>query len=272
MAVYAIGDVQGCYDALRRLLDRLDFDDQADTLWFAGDIVSRGPRSLKTLRFIRGLGDAAVTVLGNHDVNLIDCALTGREPRASDRLAPILNARDGEELVDWLADRPFAHFDKARKAVLVHAGVPPGWTRRQLKDRAGKLQRHWRAELIGSLHKPPPLTWDKSLGRTRKLRFSMSALTRMRYCDSEGTLRYDAKGHPAQYDHSVRPWFEFLHNDWQGHQVYFGHWSTLGDADHRQVTSLDTGCVWGRQLTAVKVPRKPRNVIEYECVSCAKRR
>lgn len=272
MAVFAIGDVQGCYDALHRLLDKLKFDERRDTLWFCGDIVSRGPSSLKTLRFIRQLGDAAVTVLGNHDVNLIHLAHTGATPRPNDRLSPILGAYDRDELIDWLERRPFVHIDRQRRAALVHAGVPPGWTLNQLRVRAGKLHRQWRRELLGEVRYPPPLVWRDNLDRRSKLRYTLSALTRMRFCGDEGELRFDAKGHPDDYDGGVHPWFDFLHPDWHDKQIYFGHWSTLGDVHDRDVVSLDTGCVWGRSLTAVKIPRKPRNLIEYECVSCAKRR
>ena len=270
MTIYAIGDVQGCYDPLRRLLDKLDFDERRDTLWFCGDIVSRGPRSLKTLRFIHGLGDAAVTVLGNHDVNLINLYWTGRAPRRADNLTQILRAADAEELIEWLAARPFTHFDSERRAALVHAGVPPGWTPQQLMRRAAKLKQFWQRELLDTLHVPPPTRWSASLGRRKKLRYTLAALTRMRFCDDDGTLRFDAKGHPRLYQGEVLPWFDFLHDAWRGYQVYFGHWSTLGDANDRDVISLDTGCVWGRQLTAVRVPKKVRNVIDYECVSCRK--
>lgn len=272
MTIYAIGDVQGCYDPLRRLLDKIDFDDKRDTLWFAGDLVSRGPRSLKTLRFVRGLGDAAVTVLGNHDVNLIDLARSKRLPRPADNLTQVLNADDADELIDWLTAQPFAHFDNARKAVLVHAGIPPGWTPGQLKTRAKKLQRQWQKQILGNLLVPPPQRWSSDLGKRKKLRFTLAALTRMRFCDERGTLRFDAKGHPRLYKGEARPWFDFLHGAWRGYEVYFGHWSTLGDANHGGVISLDTGCVWGRELTAVVVPDRPRDVIEYECVSCRKKR
>jgi bis(5'-nucleosyl)-tetraphosphatase (symmetrical) len=272
VTVYAIGDVQGCYDPLRRLLDKIDFDERRDTLWFTGDLVSRGPRSLKTLRFVRRLGDAAITVLGNHDVNLVDLAWSGRPARPGDNLAQVLNADDAEELIDWLAARPFVHFDEQRKAVLVHAGIPPGWTPGQLKTRAKKLESLWQSQLLDNVRVPPPQLWSASLGKRKKLRFTLAALTRMRFCDNHGALRFDAKGHPKLYRDEVRPWFDFLHRTWRGYRVYFGHWSTLGDADHRGVISLDTGCVWGRELTAVVVPRQPRNVIEYECVSCRKQR
>jgi bis(5'-nucleosyl)-tetraphosphatase (symmetrical) len=272
VTIYAVGDVQGCYDPLRRLLDKIDFDERRDTLWFAGDIVSRGPRSLKTLRFVRRLGDAAVTVLGNHDVNLIDLARSGRTPRPDDRLSQVLSASDADELIDWLATRPFAHVDEERKAALVHAGIPPGWTPAQLKNRAKKLQRAWQSELLDNLRVPPPERWSGELGRRKKLRFTLAALTRMRFCDERGALRFDAKGHPDLYRGKARPWFDFLHGTWHAYQVYFGHWSTLGDASHRGVVSLDTGCVWGRELTAVVVPRRPRDVIEYECVSCRPKR
>lgn len=272
MAVFAIGDVQGCYDALCRLLDKLKFDERRDTLWFCGDIVSRGPSSLKTLRFIRDLGESAVTVLGNHDINLINLAYSGARPRPNDRLQPVLTAHDRDELIHWLESRPFVHVDDERRAVLVHAGVPPGWTLRQLRGRAEKLQRLWLDELLGEVRYPPPLVWRDSMDRRRKLRYTLSALTRMRFCGDDGELRFDAKGHPDDYDGGVKPWFDFLHPEWNGRQIYFGHWSTLGDVHDRDVVSLDSGCVWGRALTAVKVPRKPRNLIEYECVSCAKRR
>ncbi|MFK8015148.1 MAG: symmetrical bis(5'-nucleosyl)-tetraphosphatase [Gammaproteobacteria bacterium] len=272
MTVYAIGDVQGCYDPLRRLLDKLDFDERRDTLWFAGDIVSRGPRSLKTLRFIYDLGNAAVTVLGNHDVNLIHLYWSGRSPRPADKLNPILQAHDAEELIEWLGAQPFAHFDAQRHAALVHAGVPPGWTPEQLKRRANKLQRYWQTELLDHWRVPSPTRWSRTLGRRKKLRYTLAALTRMRFCDSDGALRFDAKGHPRLYGGEVQPWFDHLHGAWRGYQVYFGHWSTLGDANHRDVISLDTGCVWGRQLTAVRVPKKVRNLIDYECVSCRQKR
>ncbi len=268
MGVYAIGDIQGCYDPLMRLLDKIDFDERRDTLWLCGDLVSRGPRSLKTLRFVRDLGAAAVTVLGNHDINLIDLSWSGLRPRPNDRLAPILKAHDGEELVDWLSERPFVHIDKTRRAALVHAGVPPGWTPGQLARRAAKLKRHWQYELLDNVRVPPPLRWSASLGRRKKLRYTLAALTRMRFCDADGTLRFDAKGHPSLYRGNAQPWFDFLDPSWRAYRVYFGHWSTLGDAPHRNVVSLDTGCVWGRELTAVRVSKKPRNVIEYDCVSC----
>ena len=268
MSVYAIGDIQGCYDSFMRLLDKLDFDEQHDTLWLCGDVVSRGPRSLKTLRFIRSLGDAAITVLGNHDVNLIDLSWSGRRPRPNDRLAHILKAHDGEELIDWLSERPFVHVDKTRRAVLVHAGIPPGWTPAQLVARAKKLQRYWQYELLDNLRVPPPTSWSAKLGRRKKLRYTLAALTRMRFCDDDGKLRFDAKGHPDLYRSGALPWFDFLHPAWRPYRVYFGHWSTLGDAPNRNVVSLDTGCVWGGELTAVRVAKKPSNVIEYDCVSC----
>lgn len=254
MTVFAIGDVQGCFDQLQRLLDRLRFKPDRDRLWFCGDLVNRGPRSLEVLRFVRSLGDGAVTVLGNHDLYLISSA---REPGMikgrNDTLAPVLQARDSDKLLNWLAKRPFFHYDEKHAAALVHAGIPPGWSRRQTKKRAARLHKRWRKSILDSLREPPPRRWHPRLSAIDKDRFTCAALTRMRFVDKNGLPEYSAKGHPDNYAGVLRPWFDYLDEDWDGTLLFFGHWSTLDETGLDEVIALDSGCVWGRRLSAVRV-------------------
>lgn len=267
MATYAIGDVQGCYDQLQRLLARLDFDERRDTLWFCGDLVNRGPKSLKTLRFIRELGDSAISVLGNHDLSLIEQVRAGHRPR-NGTLHSIFTASDRDELIDWLAALPFCHIDKKRRAVLVHAGVPPGWTPRQLAKRAAKLHSHWYAALHDSLRASPPRQWHRDLDPQKKLRYTLAALTRMRYVEADGRLNFALKGGPSGKPDGLYPWYDFLHKAWHDYRIYFGHWSTLRETGLDNVIALDTGCVWGGRLSAVRVTKKGGKAPRYTCVQC----
>lgn len=270
MAVFAIGDVQGCYDQLRRLLKHIRFNADRDQLWFCGDLVNRGPKSLDVLRFVRGLGDGAVTVLGNHDLFLISRA---RDPNRmkgrADTLTPVLRARDCDELIDWLAQRPFFHHDAKRAAACVHAGIPPGWTLHQTKKRAARLERRWRSTIIDSTREQPPPAWHSDLSGVAKDRFTCAALTRLRFVDDDGLPEYSAKGHPSNYKGFLWPWFDFLTRDWDDTRLFFGHWSTLDETGYDEVIALDSGCVWGRQLSAVRVSGSRRKGERY-CVQCRK--
>lgn len=270
MAVYAIGDVQGCYDQLCRLLDRIDFDERRDTLWFCGDLVNRGPKSLKTLRFVHGLGKSARCVLGNHDLHLIGCAWSGRKSNGNDTLNAILRAGDRDELIEWLARQPFVHADEERRALLVHAGVPPYWSPRKLIRRAAKLKKHWRSELGDRLRAPAPTRWERGMDRAEKLHYTLGALTRMRFVDVKGRLNYVHKGGLESSRAGLHPWYDFLHAKWDRWRIYFGHWSTLGQTDRPNVIALDTGCVWGGRLTAVRVTRKPSGTLRTACIRCDK--
>ncbi|MCS4502942.1 symmetrical bis(5'-nucleosyl)-tetraphosphatase [Arhodomonas aquaeolei] len=260
MAVYAIGDIQGCYDALQRLLERIRFDPAADRLWFTGDLVNRGPQSLQTLRLVRGLGSSAVTVLGNHDIHLLGIAAGFARAKRTDTVTEIIEAEDGEELLEWLRRCPLLHESAEFPGrVLVHAGLSPAWSLEEARAAAREVE----AVLGGDDHRAflrhlygnRPDRWDPALEGWERLRYITNALTRMRFCSTDGRLLLDYKGSPAQAPRGYYPWFRVPHRalDKGGLQVVFGHWSTLGLISDARVLSLDTGCLWGGSLTAARL-------------------
>lgn len=267
MAVYAIGDVQGCYDPLARLLDALQFDESSDTLWFTGDLVNRGPKSLKTLRFVKSLGEAAITVLGNHDLHLL--ALQAGVVRFGKRfgtLQKLLNAPDAEELCDWLRHRPLAHYDKGLRTMLVHAGMHPDWNVKKTLARAaeveGALQHYDYPILLGKMYGNTPNFWTGSLGGYKRLRFIINCLTRMRVMSADGHLDLRFSGSPWGARKGLLPWYQMKDPAWEGTRIVFGHWSALGLIVLPDLVSLDTGCVWGRQLTAVRIDTETPRVVQ----------
>ena len=269
MAVYAIGDLQGCYDPFRRLLDAIDFDPGRDTLWLAGDLVNRGPKSLKTLRFVHGIRDSVITVLGNHDLNLL--AMHSGAMRRGNRfksLAKLLRADDADELCFWLRHRPLAHHDKQLKTLLVHAGTHPQWTARQTLKRAAEvetaLQGEAHAKLLGKMYGDTPDSWSGSLRGYKRLRFIVNCLTRMRMLTPDYRLDLRFSGSPWRARKGEMPWYDVAAPAWQGTRVVFGHWSALGLLVLPHAVSLDTGCVWGRQLTAVRLDKRLPRVIQVE--------
>ena len=255
MSIYAIGDVQGCHDELKRLIDRIRFDPAQDRLWFVGDLVNRGPRSLEVLRFVMGLRERAVTVLGNHDVHLLSCAYGLRNPKPNDTIDDVLQAPDRDELVAWLVSRPFLH--RTDDYVLVHAGLHPSWSAAQAMALAEEASALVQQDPRGSIRilrsaSPPPL-WQDSLRGDDRLRSVVAILTRIRTCTADGTLDLDFDGPPEQIPHGRRPWFEWPGAYSSDVTVVFGHWSALGLRIEPHVVALDTGCVWGRALTAVRL-------------------
>jgi bis(5'-nucleosyl)-tetraphosphatase (symmetrical) len=260
MAVYAIGDVQGCYESLRRLLDKLKFDPGADQLWFTGDLVNRGPASLKTLRFVKDLGDRAVTVLGNHDLHLLAVAERVVEARRKDTLRRILKARDRDELLDWLRHRPLLHYDKKLRFVLVHAGISPQWKLKDARNAAREVEavlqgddyRTFLKEMYGDV----PDTWSKKLKGWERLRYITNSLTRMRCCDRKGRLELTYKGSLVHKKKQLVPWFRVPGRSTRKHRIVFGHWSTLGPVTDDNIYPLDTGCVWGGYLTALQLDKR----------------
>lgn len=269
MSVYAIGDVQGCYDPLRRLIDRLGFDPGRDRLWFTGDLVNRGSQSLEVLRLVQSLGDAAVTVLGNHDLHLIAMAHgvdNGRDPDRS--LQPVLEAEDRDELVDWLRRRPLAHFDENLDTLLVHAGVPPEWTVKKTLKRAAEVEAVLAGgacdEFLAKLYGNSPSRWSGELRGSKRLRYIVNALTRMRMLHKDGRLDFDHNGPPGKARKGLVPWFDAPEARWRGTRVVFGHWSALGLVVRPALIGLDTGCVWGRELTAVRLTKRPK-VVQVDC-------
>lgn len=255
MALYAIGDVQGCFDPLRRLLDKLAFDPSRDQLWFTGDLVNRGPHSLDTLRFVKQLGDAAVTVLGNHDLHLLAVATRKRKPHRKDTLHEVLAAPDTEELLDWLRRRPLLH--QQRELYLIHAGLPPQWDMATAKALAGEVEAvlcsEAYAEFFDHMYGDRPDLWSADLSGWRRLRFITNCLTRMRYCDAEGRLDLTCKLAPGDAPAHLLPWFAVPQRRSLDDTIVFGHWSTLGFYADQGCYCLDTGCLWGGELTALRL-------------------
>lgn len=258
MSVYAIGDLQGCYDPFRRLLDRIRFDPDKDCLWLAGDLVNRGPKSLKTLRYVRSLGEAAVTVLGNHDLHLIALAHDVRNASSHyGSLKKVLGAGDGPELIDWLRRRPLAHYDADLDTLLVHAGVPPQWSARKAVKRAAevekKLQGRKFVRVLSHMYGNRPNQWSGKLSGAPRTRFIINAFTRMRMIYPDGRLNFTHSGPPDKARRDLIPWYAAENPRWAGTRIVFGHWSALGLRIDQRVISTDTGCVWGRSLTAVQL-------------------
>lgn len=258
MAIYAVGDLQGCYDPFRQLLDRIRFDPATDKLWLCGDIVNRGPKSLKTLRYVVSLGDAVVSVLGNHDLHLLALATGGiRYTARFDSLYKVLNAPDCAELVEWLRRRPLAWYDESIDTLLVHAGLYPKWSVKKALARAAEveavLQGENYASLLSKMYGDTPRRWSGSHQGYRRLRFIINAFTRMRMLTDSLSLNYVHTGAPWQARQELRAWFDFDNSALGTTRVVFGHWSALGILALPNFISLDSGCVWGRQLTAVRI-------------------
>jgi bis(5'-nucleosyl)-tetraphosphatase (symmetrical) len=269
MALYAIGDIQGCDAELGSLLTTLDFSADRDQVWFVGDLVNRGPESLATLRRIRALGDAATVTLGNHDLHLLAVAFAGAKIRSDDTLDDILAAPDRDALLEWLVTRPLLHEDPSLNVCVLHAGLAPQWdvptARACAREFEHALQRDPR-HVLGGLYGDEPARWEDSLRGADRLRFIANCFTRLRYVDTEGRLALRAKGSPGKgMKKSLVPWFEAQNARWHGPRVVFGHWSTLGHFRNADVTSLDTGCVWGGSLTALRLDAPDAAPVQIAC-------
>ncbi|HET7269117.1 MAG TPA: symmetrical bis(5'-nucleosyl)-tetraphosphatase [Oleiagrimonas sp.] len=259
MAVYAIGDVQGCYPELQRLLDRLNFDPAVDQLWFCGDLVNRGGQSLDTLRLIHSLRESCVITLGNHDLSLL--AVAERPRQAQERVNPelreVLFAEDRDLLLDWLRGQKLLHHNPDLGWVMVHAGLAPRWTLRQAEHAAADVERELagpgRHRLLSHLFGDRPATWSARLTGIDRSRATINVLTRMRYCDTRGRIDFDAKGVPGSQKAGLYPWFAVPGMRQRGVRVACGHWSALGLFAGLGVYALDTGCVWGGRLTAMRL-------------------
>jgi bis(5'-nucleosyl)-tetraphosphatase (symmetrical) len=269
MAIYAIGDVQGCDAELGALLDALQFSADRDRLWFVGDLVNRGPESLQSLRRIRALGDAATVVLGNHDLHLLAVAFGRARMRSDDTLHDILDAPDRDALLEWLLHRPLLHEDSTLATCLLHAGLAPQWDILTARRCAREFERALRADparLFEQMYGDEPSRWEDGLAGADRLRFVVNCFTRLRYVDAQGALVLRAKGSPkkAQPGSQV-PWFEAAGARWRGPRLVFGHWSTLGFFRNADVVSLDTGCVWGGSLTALRLDVPRAEPVQVAC-------
>jgi len=266
---HAIGDVQGCCEELRALLARIGYCADRDRLWFVGDLVNRGPRSLEVLRLVRDLGDNAIVVLGNHDLHLLAVACGSRPARRADTLDEILRAPDRDTLLEWLATRPLAHFEGGD--LLVHAGVVPQWTVQITLDLAREVERALRNDprhLFDHMYGDEPSQWSAGLTGTDRLRFAINVLTRVRVCTTDGRINLRMKGKPPAGGSPWRPWFDLENRATREARVIFGHWSALGLVLRDDVIGLDSGCVWGGALTAIdldRTPAEPRAAVSIPC-------
>jgi bis(5'-nucleosyl)-tetraphosphatase (symmetrical) len=265
MATYAIGDVQGCVGALHRLLDAFGFDRAHDRLWFVGDLVNRGPDSLATLRLVKGFGEAAVTVLGNHDFHLLAVAAGMAKKRRNDTLDAVLDAPDREELLAWLRHRPMLHVQG--EWALVHAGLLPQWNIAQAQMLAREVEaalqgNAWR-EFLSKLYGDMPDVWSERLRGSDRLRVIVNAMARMRFCTSEGKIEFHTKGETANAPPGFVPWFDVPGRASRDHTIVCGHWSALGLKLRPDLLALDSGCIWGRSLSAVRL--EDRKLFQTSC-------
>ncbi len=269
MALYAIGDVQGCDTELGALLKAIKFSADRDRLWFVGDLVNRGPESLRTLRRICALGAAATVTLGNHDLHLLAVAFGTARLRSDDTLDDILAAPDRDALLEWLIHRPLLHEDHGLNLCLLHAGLAPQWDIATARSCAREYENALRRDpqrVFEQLYGDEPDRWDKGLAGAERLRFIVNCFTRLRYVDAEGRLALRAKGAPKKTQtKSLIPWFEAPEAHWHGPRIVFGHWSTLGYFSNAEVVGLDTGCVWGGSLTALRLDTEDAKPVNVAC-------
>jgi bis(5'-nucleosyl)-tetraphosphatase (symmetrical) len=269
VSTYVIGDVQGCYDQLRRLLDHIAFDPTHDTLWFVGDLVNRGPQSRAVVRFVRSLGENAITVLGNHDLALLVVAEGIHKPHAGDTFDDILTAADRDELLAWLRHQKLMH--ASGKEVMVHAGLLPQWSVPQ----AAALAREVEAALGGDgyreflrhMYGNEPVRWRDDLSGYDRLRIVVNAMTRMRLVAADGAMEFRHKLGPANGPAGYVPWYDASDRASRDARVVFGHWAALGLLVRDDVVCLDSGCVWGRALSALRL--EDRRIMQCACPELA---
>ena len=270
--IYLMGDLQGCCQALERMLQTIDFSPSRDHLFVLGDLVNRGPDSLGVLRRLRGLDNAATCLLGNHDLHLLAVAHGVRKMHRSDTLAPILDAPDREDWLLWLRQQRLAVH--AHGWLMVHAGVVPQWDAAQTVVLAGEVEAMLRSPEVGEfltlMYGNEPARWDDSLQGVDRWRCVVNSLTRLRFCAADGTMEFATKEGAGGAPEGYMPWFEVPGRRTQGTPVAFGHWSTLGLVNRDDLLALDTGCLWGGHLTAVRVDGATREVIQIACPQAQK--
>jgi len=269
MATYAIGDVQGCHQSLERLLETIRFDPAADRLWFVGDLVNRGPGSADTLRFVIGLGDRAVTILGNHDLHLLTVAEGFARKHRSDTLDEILDAPDREAMLAWLRGCPLMHREGAY--AMVHAGLLPQWTLDQALALAAEVQAVLAGpdyrDLLARMYGNQPDAWRDDLAGHDRLRVVINAMTRMRLCTPEGRMEFSHKSGLSGLPEGYLPWFDVRGRRSHGATLVCGHWSALGLYVGDDVVGLDTGCLWGGALSALRL--EDRRMFQVPCPALA---
>ncbi len=259
MATYAVGDLQGCLKPLQCLLERVAFDPARDRLWLVGDLVNRGPASLETLRFLYGMRDTLVCVLGNHDLHLLAASRNIERLKRGDTLREILEAPDRDELLQWLRQQKLLHYDEQRDTALVHAGIPPQWNMAKALRRAAEVENALRDDalypmFLDGMYGNEPACWDKELHGIARLRVITNYFTRMRFCKADGTLDLKSKEGLDTAPAGYLPWFSHKQRKTRDQKIIFGHWAALeGHCDEPGVFALDSGCVWGGSMTLMNI-------------------
>lgn len=261
MATYAIGDLQGCLTPLMTLLDVINYNPQEDQLWFAGDLINRGPESLETLRFIKSLGSNATVILGNHDLHLLAVSRGHGTLKRNDTLIDILSASDRDELMEWLRQQPLCHYDETLNTIMTHAGVPPCWTLEQTQSLAREVEAQLKSTEVDAfltvMYGNTPKIWEDDLTGMDRLRAITNYLTRMRFCDATSKLDFKSKEGPSTARQGYAPWFSYPSQLPENCHIVFGHWAALEGVTHSDtIHALDTGCVWGGSLTAMRLEDK----------------
>lgn len=269
MTTYAVGDLQGCLDPLKCLLDRVAFDPARDHLWLVGDLVNRGPKSLETLRFLFAMRDSVTCVLGNHDLHLLAVAHNVERLKKSDTLREIIEAPDARDLLDWLRRQKLVHYDEARDIAMVHAGIPPMWTLAKALKRAAEVEEALLDDtrlplFLEGMYGNDPACWDSDLHGITRLRVITNYFTRMRFCKADGTLDLKSKEGADTAPPGYRPWFAHPSRKTRGQKIIFGHWAALeGKCNEPGLHALDTGCVWGGTMTLLNIDNGQR--ISCDC-------
>ncbi len=274
MATYAVGDIQGCYDHLMRLLDKINFDPTVDRLWCVGDLLNRGPKSLETLRLAKALGKAFTMVLGNHDLHFVAMATGAQKHGKKDTLQPILDDPDCPAFCDWLRMQSMLHLEKLdtekgpQTFLMVHAGIAPGWSFKQARRYAAEVEHVLQSDkcekFLNKMYGDEPDIWHEGLEGWERLRVITNYLTRVRFCNGETQLNLSIKTGPKNAPEGFRPWFEYQQLK-ENKNIVFGHWATLeGETNWPNVYALDTGCVWGRTLTALRLEDKQRYSVPFD--------
>lgn len=265
MAIYAIGDIQGCCVEFQQLLEQIRFDPAQDRLWLVGDLVNRGPDSLQVLRLVKSLGDSAITVLGNHDLHLLAVAEGAAELHRSDTLDEVLNAPDRDELLGWLRQQRLLHAEDGY--VLVHAGLLPQWSVKQAVSLAHEVESALRgddyASFLARMYGNAPHNWDSDLSGYKRLRVITNVFTRMRICTPQGEMEFKFKGEVEHIPPGYLPWFDVPKRKSHDATVIFGHWSALGLRIEPRVIALDTGCLWGGPMSAIRL--EDRQLFQVSC-------
>ncbi len=270
MSVYAIGDIQGCFSELEQLLDKINFNSNADQLWFVGDLVNRGPQSLETIQFVRALGDSAKFVLGNHDIHLIACHAGVQICKSKSSLNQILHHQEADEIINWLRFQPLLHHDSKLNWLMVHAGLIPQWDLATAQTCAVEIETELRsahyAQFLKHAYGDTPNQWDLQLPKHDRWRVILNAFTRLRLCDKQGRMDFSYKGMLGKQEKHLLAWFDVPRKS-EDLNIIFGHWSALGLKQADNLLGLDTGCLWGSQLTAARIDCNPVTLHQIDCIA-----